>query len=331
MEMVFSAGGPSSALAPPSVLVTRPAYEPSKNPVLVYLAGLAPSSRRTMSSAIKVLAHIIAGREVDPLLLEWHKLRYEHTSYIRSLLAERYAPSTANRHVSALRGILREAWRLGWMTAEDHLRATDIKPIRGSRLPAGREISQGELKALFGTCDETPMGRRDGCMLSVLFGGGLRRAEGADLDVEDIDLEQGAVRVRCGKGNKERRVFLASGAIGLIERWLAVRGDEPGPLLVPVRRGGHVVIKRLTSQSIFDALRALGERAGVSGFSPHDLRRTWVSALLDAGADLVTVQRLAGHADPSVTSRYCRKRDRAMQKASRLLHLPVVGVPVYER
>ena len=78
--------------------------------VLAYLARLAPSSRATMRTALENLAEL-AGAPRDALAYPWHRLRPEHTSALRAALAERFAPATANRHLAALRGVLREAWR----------------------------------------------------------------------------------------------------------------------------------------------------------------------------------------------------------------------------
>src|SRR5690242_17195204 len=80
-------------------------------------------------------------------------LRYEHTAAMRAILAGRgLAPATANRHLAALRGVLRECWRLGYVGVEDYQRAVDVQPIRGSRLPRGRSLEAGELARLFDAC-----------------------------------------------------------------------------------------------------------------------------------------------------------------------------------
>jgi integrase/recombinase XerD len=101
-----------------------------------------------------------------------------------------------------------------------------------------------------------------------------------------------------------------------------LRGGWPGLLLLPVNKGGRILQRRITPQSIYDTLRRLAERAGVAAFSPHDLRRSFVSDLLDAGADLAAVQALAGHASPTTTARYDRRGERAKRKAADLLAIP---------
>ena len=91
----------------------------------------------------------------------------------------------------------------------------------------------------------------------------------------------------------------------------------------PVVKGGRIERRRLTAQSVPLRLRALARRAGVRPFSPHDLRRSFVGELLNAGADLVAVQRLAGDASVQTTARYDRRGDRAARRAADLLHVPV--------
>jgi integrase len=156
----------------------------------------------------------------------------------------------------------------------------------------------------------------------VLVGGGLRRSEAGALLVEDYDPESATLRVRHGKGDKERIVYLTGGTGTAIEAWLKTRGRAPGPLFCHVYRTGRIVLERLTTSAIYQALRRRAARAGVRTFSPHDLRRTFISDLLDAGADLATVQRQAGHASPATTERYDRRGDHAKRKAAALVSIP---------
>jgi len=101
-----------------------------------------------------------------------------------------------------------------------------------------------------------------------------------------------------------------------------VRGTEPGPLFVPVNKGGRMELRPLSDQAVFLAVNKRAEQAGVDALSPHDFRRTFVSDLLDAGADIATVQKLAGHASVNTTARYDRRGDAAKRKAVALLHVP---------
>ena len=260
--------------------------------------------------------------EGDEITFPWEHLDFAHTTAIRTKLAERFSPATANRMLAALRGTIKTAFRLGLMSAEQMTRATSFDPVRGSRVPKGRSVSQGELRALFTICDpKTPVGARDAALLGILYGCGLRRAELVGLDLEDLDVESGALTVR-GKGNKERRVFVSNGALDALRAWLTHRGEAPGPLVLPVKKGGKIEHRRMTDAAVAERVQHLASKAGVASFSPHDLRRTFVGDLLDAGADIATVQQLVGHASPTTTSRYDRRGERARQRAAGLLHVP---------
>lgn len=262
----------------------------------------------------------------DARSFPWQALRYEHTQAIRARLAERYAPATANKMLSALRGVLKACWRLGYVSAEEYQRACDIPSVRGTRLPRGRALTQGELRALFEACHQEggAQGMRDAALLAILYGGGLRRSEVVALDLEDYSPGDGALTVRRGKGNKERIVYLAGGAKRAVEAWLEARGNAPGPLLCPIRKNGTIELRRMTAQAVLLVLQRLACKAHIPAFSPHDLRRSFISHLLDAGADIATVQKLAGHAQVTTTARYDRRGEEAKRGAVELLHVPYI-------
>lgn len=298
----------------------------SEHPAAVYLARLAPGSRRTMRAALATIAGLLSDGAVDCFALPWHLLRYQHTQAVRALLVARYAPATVNKHLAAVRGVLKEAWRLGLMAAGDYQRAGDLPGVRSGTLLRGRALTPGELRALFAVCaDGSPAGVRDAALLAVLYGGGLRRAEVVSLDMSDYLPETGALTVRHGKGEKARIVYLTGGAQGAMAAWWPVRGPDPGTLFLPINKGGRIVPRRMTDQAILAILQRRAVQAGVGHFSPHDLRRTFISDLLDAGADIATVQKLAGHASVATTGRYDRRGEHAKMRAATLLHVPYQG------
>ena len=299
------------------------ALSPEHNPVVVYLARLAPGSRRAMRQALGLLASLAGVAEAERF--PWHLLRYPHTQAMRARVAARYAPASANKMLCALRGVLGECFRLGLMSAEDRLRAADVASVRGTRLPRGRALTAGELRALFQACDvTTARGARDAALLGLLYGAGLRRAEAVSIALGDLELVTGTLRV-MGKGDKQRVVPLGPSVCGALERWLRVRGSEPGRLFTPVRKGDGVALRAMSGQAVLMILRRLAARCGVARFSPHDARRTFISDLLDAGADLSTVQQLAGHAQVNTTARYDRRGEHAKRRAVGLLHVPMSG------
>ena len=316
---------PGSSLArveadPVAVVAIEP-RQLDRNPVAVYLASLSPGSRRTMLTALKTVASMISPG-IDVMTVPWASLDYAHTAAIRTRLAERFAPATSNKILAALRGVLKMSFRLGLISADQMTRATSFDPVRGSRVPTGRSISQGELRALFSICNpNTPVGARDAALLGIMYAGGLRRAEVVGLDLDDFDVSTGAILVN-GKGAKQRRVFIVNGALDAVTAWLEYRGDAPGPLLVPVKKGGKIAHRRMTDAALAERVHYLAKSAGVSALSPHDFRRSFIGEMLDLGADLATIQQLAGHASPTTTSRYDRRGDRTKKRAAELLHVP---------
>ena len=293
--------------------------------VPTYLASLSSGpSRTSMRSALDQVARILTGSdEVDASRVPWNRLRYEHMQALRSHLADAYAPATANKMLAAVRGVLRSAWRVGTMDTDDYSRAMDVKSVRGSRLPAGRALNAGEIRALFSVCsaDRNPAGTRDAAAFAMLFGAGLRRSEAVSVHLDDYEPDSGTLTIN-GKGNRQRLVYATGGGKEAIEAWLADRGDWEGALLAPVNKGGQVQERPMTAQALMYRLQTRCAQAGIQPCSPHDLRRTFVSELLDAGADITSVQRLAGHQSPTTTARYDRRGERAKKKAAEMLVVP---------
>lgn len=301
-------------------------YPTDRNPALVYLASLkSDHSKRAMRQSLAVIAGIVLpGCAVEAF--PWHLLRYQHTQALRVKLADTTGAPSANRHLYALRGVLKEAWRLGLMSADDYQRAVDLKPVRGEKAQQaekGRHLTQGEFAALLGAClDGTNAGIRDAAIIAVGYIAGLRRAELAGLLFSDFDQEACTLTIRRGKGNKERIVPVANGACDALLDWLHVRGVEPGPLFTRVWYGDKVTLDGIAEQTVYDMLIRRAEQAGVKKFSPHDLRRTFAGDLLDAGADIATVQKLMGHASVVTTAGYDRRDAKAKRAAVNKLHIP---------
>ncbi len=300
-----------------------------QQPAAVYLASLRPSGRRTMQQALNVIAGLASGGRCDAFTLNWAGLRYQHTAALRAQLAARYKAATANKMLSALRRVLQEAWRLGQMSAEDYHRAADIRAVRSVALPTGRALPAGEIGQLLQACAQPaesikidPAGYRDAALVALLYAAGLRRSEAVGLDMKDYDPPTRGLTVRGGKGGKDRLTYLSFEAGLYLDEWLLVRGKEPGPLFCHVNKAHRLNMRRLSDQAVLWILKQRAKAAGLPSFSPHDMRRTFISDLLDAGADIATVQKLAGHASVSTTARYDRRGEAAKKKAADMIRLP---------
>src|SRR5437016_4077324 len=153
--------------------------------------------------------------------------------------------------LSALRGVLRECWETQLISIEDYQAATSIPAARGESEPRGRNLSADELRSLFRACshslpqrrqqDSAVRRRRDAAFLALAYSCGLRRSEAVAVDLADLDLVNGELRVRRGKGRKPREVTLAPSAIPALQDWLKTRGSEPGPLFCAVLKSGRLL------------------------------------------------------------------------------------------
>ncbi|HSL41898.1 MAG TPA: tyrosine-type recombinase/integrase [Anaerolineales bacterium] len=323
-----------------------------QNAAAVYLASLlAETGRRTQGQALRVIAQAL-GTDLNHL--NWGALRYEHTAAIRARIVQSYSPATANKILSALRQTLKQAWLLGQMNADEYNRAIQLEPVIGETLPAGRELSQGEMLALMTTCQDDPntnAGTRDAAIIALMYAAGLRRDEVVKLSFEDYDPKTGKL-VLTGNRNKQRTAYITNGAADALQDWLTIRGTQPGPLFVEVNKGGKVLVERqsmvvrpfrkirgvqvpnkkggqmiyrggaITSQAIYNMVAKRAREADIKNFSPHDVRRTFISHLLDAGADIATVSKMAGHSNIQTTARYDRRPEETKRKAAELLHVP---------
>lgn len=298
-----------------------------QNAAAIYLTSLnSDAGRRTMRQALNLCAGLLSDN-ADALTFAWYELRFQHVTAIRAKLTEAYKPATVNKILAAMRGVLKSAWQAGQMTAEDFHKAASVKGVKNDTLPAGRELTSGEITALMADCasDATNAGARDAAIIALMYSCGLRREEVVTLDLTDFDAESGRLVVK-GKGNKERTAYITGGAARALADWLAVRGDDPGALFVAVNKSGRIVnYKNMTPKTIYKMLAKRAGEAGVKSFSPHDMRRTFVSDLLDAGADITTVSKMAGHSSVTTTARYDRRPEEAKRKAASLLHVPYTG------
>ena len=293
------------------------------HPAAIYLASLQPGSRRSQKHALDVVARLLGAN--DCLTLNWGALRYQHTAAVRSAIIERYAPATANKILCALRKTIKNAWRLGQIPSEEYYRAVDIEGVSNITLPAGRELSAGEISALFQNCEDDPnsvIGARDSAMIAIAYGCGARRAEIMSISIVDYNPENNELIILHGKRNKPRIAHVVSGGDKLLRRWISIRGNEPGPLFCPVTKTGRIIIRSMTSQAFYVMLQRRAAKANINDFTPHDLRRSFVSNLLEAGADIATVAKMAGHSSIQTTVRYDRRPEETKRQAASLLHIP---------
>lgn len=293
------------------------------NPALIYLSRLGShESRRKVMSILNDLAIFMGGKDhTSPV---WHHLNHDVAlRYINQSMDRGLAPATMATHLAALRRVARDAWLEHQIDGETYQRILTVTPPRGSRVPKGRSIDHQETDELLETCasDARPQGLRDAAMMALLIVGGLRRSELVKLDMEHLVVRDQAVRV-LGKGNKERMVYLSEEAWLLLDRWLdQARGRDPGPLFVRILKGGAITRSRLTDHAVRFILRQRCALAGIDVLSPHDLRRTLATWLLESDVDIATVQDMLGHASINTTRLYDRRGDQRKKDAAQRIRL----------
>lgn len=270
---------------------------------LTYLAverGASPNTVAAYRRDLRAYVEFLAAEGVT----EPGAVAREHvTAFLTSLRERGLAPSTVERKVAALRSFDRFLVREG--VTENHPTALLPLPKVPAHLPDVISVEEAD-RLLSQSFEQGPRGARDRAVLEVLYGCGLRVGELVSLDLEDVDLSEGFLRV-FGKGGRERVVPIGGAAARALEAYLragrpglraakALRQD-PGAVFLN-RRGG-----RLSRQSVHSLVRRHGARVGLE-LHPHTLRHSCATHMLEGGADLRALQELLGHADISTTQVY---------------------------
>ena len=234
-----------------------------------------------------------AGRE--PHLLD----KADMTQFVMSLSREGLAPRSVGRTLSAVRGFYR------FLLLDGHVKAdptADIaRPQGGQKLP--RFLTQEEMERLLEAPDTTtPEGVRDRALFELLYATGLRVTELVTLPAANVDVDGGVLHC-MGKGSKQRRIPIGRSAVSWLLRYQAARR-----LLLAGRESPRLFVgylgRPLSRQNVWAMLKRAAEKAGVEGVTPHVLRHSFATHLLEHGADTRSVQAMLGHSDLATTQIY---------------------------
>jgi integrase/recombinase XerD len=274
---------------------------------LTYLQVEKGLARHTLESYARDLARLDhwAGKSGKPVA---ELTRADLRKWIANLSREGLAPSSVARAVSAARGFFR------FLMLDGHIKhhpAEDLDtPQKFSYLP--KFLTEEEIDRLFAVPDvSTEEGIRDRAMLELMYAAGLRVSELVTLKKAEVDIHAGVVNCH-GKGNKERRVPVGKSAIHWLQQYASVKaayGQSPYPNLF-LHRG-----KPLTRQLAWTMIKTHAEKIGLHNVSPHTLRHSFATHLLQHGADSRSVQALLGHSDISTTQIYTHITDRHLRTA----------------
>ncbi len=286
-----------------------------------YISGLAPSGRRGIISVLNRSASILK-RGVDADNYPWEQLNFAAVAKVRAaLLDDGYAVSSVNMALSALRGVAQTAFNMNFMNAEALARIRSVKRVSGDIQRKGRALDKQEIRALVQAAKQHPQPVRrcrDTAIVLTLCGTGLRAGELVKLERRDYDND--ILTVRQGKGRKYREIHVADAVDKAIRAWLKVSANgADSALFKRIQRNGKAANQALTTTGLTGILMELQHTSGIVRFTPHDMRRTFITRLLEQGVDINTVRQLAGHSDISTTTRYDYRGESMKISASRRL------------
>lgn len=311
----------SEALQPPPATALP-------NPAAVYHDAKAPGSRPAIRAVLNRIAGWLLGKDSpcsweETIRVPWWEVRARHVGIIRARLVECAAPRTVNRDLSLLRSVLATAWASEMLSTDAYQHAIHVKGVDKDKSKAGRQLEISEVRRMVQTGrawsevdrNGVELGPRALAVLALMYAGGLRRAEVAGVLKDGIDLENGTIAL-IGKRQKRRVAYLGPGWGNLIGAW--ARKRVSGPRLIGVK----------SPESIGRIIEELRVKAGVKPFTPHDLRRSYGTHLLDAKNDLSIVRDLMGHDDIRTTMLYDRRGELEMKRAMESFPGPDDGSPM---
>ncbi len=261
--------------------------------------GLSANTRQAYERDLRLFCKTLGFKNSDALV---NVSREQITGYMTQLKEKGLAAATIARKLAAIKAFYR------FMTAEGYMDSNPAEVVeagtKGIKLP--RVLSEDEVVRLLNQPDiTTAEGFRDRTMLEVLYATGMRVSELINLTLERVDLNMKYI-IAFGKGSKERIVPLGSVAAEFLQQYLEkvrpkLTHEDRNTNIVFLAFGGH----ELTRQRFWQIIRAYGRKANINkALTPHILRHSFATHLLDNGADLRSVQELLGHSDISTTQIY---------------------------
>jgi integrase/recombinase XerD len=314
-------------IAPPADPTAGTALPLDAEEFLVWLASERGRSANTLAAYRRDLLAYCAWLRPRGLAVGTAE-RADVETFVAERRGSGAAPASVARQLASVRMLHR------FLVAEGHRADDPTAQLDGVRVPQGvpKPLTEREVTALLESVDGTdPVSRRDRCLLELLYATGARISEACGASLGDLDREAGLLRV-LGKGSKERIVPYGRAAAAALDSWLAPGGREA---MVPrrwARRGDAEALflnhrgGRLSRQAAWTMVKQRGARVGIEAkLSPHVLRHSCATHLLDHGADLRIVQELLGHVSISTTQRYTQVSQERLFDVYRSAHPRATG------
>ena len=296
-------------------------------PTECYLNNLAPTGRKAVISLIKSVKNTLLLHD-KLAALPLHKLSFEQLSSLKqSLVFNNKSARTIQLTFQVIKAIAKTAFLMNLI--EQH----ELEKFNVLKLPhiepslKGKSLSATQLKSILKQPYTPPsiINTRDIALLALMAGAGLRRSEVSALKLSDFSMADQLVVIHKGKGNRTRTQYLPVWVLAYLSSWLTVRGKNEGSLFCVVLNGKVIQARGISPETIYSVVTArtnyvLGEK-----FTPHDMRRTYISSLLANGVDISTVSKLAGHKSIITTQLYDKRGADSLKRAVNTLSVNGCG------
>lgn len=315
-------------------------HEIHRHPVQSYLNSLrSNASKRSMLSALRCALAAAQGIETKEVAEDavfsfgWPTVDAPAMEALKASLLKYYSSKTAAKVFAAVRGVLRQCALQGMIDSQAWTQLSLVRSISIDQTHlTGRCLSDDELNALARVCadDPSPAGVRDDAILGLGITQGPRVGDVSALMLSDYDPATGDLIVRHGKGDKRRTIRAAGVVKESLDEWMALRGNAPGSLFLPVNKGGNIVHERkdgkpprLSTAALQLIRHRRAEQAGIKDFNFRDFRHTFLTNGFATGVPGSDLQRIAGHVSLGTTGHYDRgSLERALKNTTERMRWP---------
>jgi integrase/recombinase XerD len=286
-------------------------------PTECYLNNLAPTGRKAVISLIRSVKNtlLLNGKLA---VLPLHKLSFEQLSTLKqSLILNNKSARTIQLTFQVIKAIAKTAFLMNLI--EQH----ELEKFNVLKLPhiepslKGKSLTAAQLKSILKQPYTSPsiINTRDIALMALMAGAGLRRTEVSALKLSDFSMIDQLVVIHKGKGNRTRTQYLPVWVLEYLSSWLTVRGKNDGPLFCVVLNGKVIQGRGVSPETVYSVVTARTNHVLGEKFTPHDMRRTYISSLLANGVDISTVSKLAGHKSIITTQLYDKRGADSLKRA----------------
>ncbi|MGL1956090.1 MAG: site-specific integrase [Colwellia sp.] len=287
-----------------------------KNPAIVFANSL--SSKKSSKITLRVINYLCKIiNNSNHLTFNWSKISYSQIIELRKKLVDKELKAKSiNSYISTMKSVSREAWRIEIINIDTYMRIKDIQQIKGNSESTGKALSSHEINKILNFKSNKIIDIRDSAIIAVGYGAGLRCFELAKIKYNDINENQIYIN---GKNRIERTVYLPKPALKKLNEWLKIRGSHKGSIFCAMLKNEKISERQLSNRRIAEIIDKRCKKIGIDRFTPHDLRRSFATNLLENGVDVFTVQKLMRHANINTTIIYDKRSEKTAKEAIELL------------